>query len=139
MATEVSRHAGDGRNFNSFSTLAVQDHLLKSSETLMSRSNDLQDTLIKLLDYEAKTEKAIRQVLGRSFRVYDLAVYIIGMVVGLALGNVRKTHSAGGPVFAVFCVGLLIHRFLSDTWNTFGLLDSDVQMFSVRCFDSCLV
>jgi len=108
----------------------MQDHLLSSSETLMSRSNDLQDTLIKLLDYEAKTEKAIRQVLGRSFRVYDLAVYIIGMVVGLALGNVKKTHGAGGPVFAVFCVGLLIHRFLSDTWNHVGLLDSDGGWFS---------
>ena len=102
----------------------------------MSRSNDLQDTLIKLLDYEAKTEKAIRQVLGRSFRVYDLAVYVIGMVAGLALGNVKKTHSAGGPVFAVFCVGLLFHRFLSDTWNHIGLLDSDVGPLSNDASDS---
>ena len=98
----------------------------------MSRSNDLQGTLVKLLDYEAKTEKAIRQVLGRSFKFYDLAVYIIGMVVGLSLGNVRKTHAAGGPVFAVFCAGLLIHRFLCDTWNHVSFLDSDVGRLFVR-------
>jgi len=102
----------------------LQDHLLASSETLMSRSNELQQTLIKLLDYEAKTEKAIRQVLGKSFRFYDLLLYFVGMVVGLCLGNMKKTQSAGWPVFTIFLAGLLVHRFLCDTWNQISHLEA---------------
>lgn len=83
----------------------------------MGRTDNLQDTLHKLLTYEAKTEKAIKKILGKSFTFYDLALYVCGAVAGLALGNVPRTRSAGGPIVAIFTTGLLIHRFLIDSWN----------------------
>eukprot|EP00210_Caulerpa_lentillifera_P004362 g4160.t1 len=110
----------------------VQERLLESSETLMGRTNNLQDTLHKLLTYEAKTEKAIKKILGKSFTFYDLALYLCGAVAGLALGNVPRTRLAGGPIVAVFTTGLLVHRFLIDSWNHLdSSLDATAHWFSL--------